>query len=103
MKDKEVTSPFAIPALYQPMSKIPLDVWKSSPSTSNGNEQAHRSINRDGVKLTMLAGIHRGMQYDHRAMHSVEVLQYHGIHTRDQTATHFRRAAYAIVRSGEVD
>ena len=68
LKDKEMSSPFAIPALYQPVSKIPLEVWCASPSTSNGNKQAHRSINEDGTKLTMLAGIHRGMQYDVHAI-----------------------------------
>ncbi|KAF8584867.1 hypothetical protein K439DRAFT_1250653, partial [Ramaria rubella] len=51
-----------------PASKIPLDVWKASPSTSNGNDQSHCNVNHDGMKLTMLAGIMRGMQYDYRAM-----------------------------------
>lgn len=100
LKDKERSSPFAIPALYQPASKIPLEVWRASPSTSNGNEQSHRNINRDGIKLTLLAGIHRGMQYDSRAMRGIKVLSKHGIHNRDQHASHFRRAARAISRSG---
>ncbi|KAF8573655.1 hypothetical protein K439DRAFT_1374742 [Ramaria rubella] len=64
LKNKVSACGFALAALYQPASQIPIDIWKVSPSTSNGNEQAHRSINRDGVKLTMLAGIMRGMQYD---------------------------------------
>jgi hypothetical protein len=57
LKDKRIGSKFAIPALYQPASLIPLEIWKSAPSTTNGNEQAHRNINRDGVNLTMLGGI----------------------------------------------
>ncbi|KAJ7635342.1 hypothetical protein FB45DRAFT_697507, partial [Roridomyces roridus] len=68
LKDKLVGSKFALPALYQPRSRIPLEIWKSAPSTTNGNEQAHRNINRDGVNLTMLGAIMRGMQYDARAM-----------------------------------
>ncbi|KAF8582983.1 hypothetical protein K439DRAFT_1349952, partial [Ramaria rubella] len=72
-----------------PASKIPLDVWKALPLTSNGDEQAHRNINQDGMKLTMLAGIMRGMQYDSRAMCGLKVLHKHGIHTRDQHTTHF--------------
>ncbi|KAF8573359.1 hypothetical protein K439DRAFT_1625131 [Ramaria rubella] len=45
LKDKEAASGFSLAAIYQPVSKIPLDVWKASLSTSNGNEQAHRKIN----------------------------------------------------------
>ncbi|KAF8576151.1 hypothetical protein K439DRAFT_1623060 [Ramaria rubella] len=102
LKDKEPASGFSFAAIYQPASKIPLDVWKASPSTSNGNEQSHHNVNRDGTKLTMLAGIMRGMQYDSRAMRGLEVLQKHGIHTRDQHATHFQRAARTVVRSTKV-
>ncbi|KAF8522905.1 hypothetical protein BU17DRAFT_44275 [Hysterangium stoloniferum] len=57
LKDKEAASGFISAGIYQPLSKIPLEIWKASPSTSNGNEQAHRNINRDGIKLTMLVGI----------------------------------------------
>ncbi|KAJ7800656.1 hypothetical protein B0H14DRAFT_3092562 [Mycena olivaceomarginata] len=55
------------------LSLIPLEIWKSAPSTSNGNEQSHRNVNRDGVNLTMLSGIMRGMQYDARAMGALEL------------------------------
>ena len=83
------------------MSKIPLEVWRASPSTSNGNEQAHRNINRDGTELTMLAGIHRGMQYDLHAIQGLRVLEAHGIHSHNQQAMHFRRAACVVVKSSE--
>ncbi|KAJ7773809.1 hypothetical protein B0H16DRAFT_1450629 [Mycena metata] len=51
----------------------------------SGNEQAHCSINRDGVNL---GGIMRGMQYDARAMaalslHSTHALVQHRIAQRD--------------------
>ncbi|KAF8589316.1 hypothetical protein K439DRAFT_1405257 [Ramaria rubella] len=46
MNDKEVGSLFVIPAVYQPASQIPLAIWQAAPSTSNGNEQAHRNVNR---------------------------------------------------------
>ncbi|KAJ6616744.1 hypothetical protein B0H10DRAFT_1635502, partial [Mycena sp. CBHHK59/15] len=68
LKDKRTGRKFALPALYQPSSLIPIEIWKSAPSTTNGNQQAHRNINRDGVNLTMLGGIMRGVQYDARAM-----------------------------------
>ncbi|KAF8508096.1 hypothetical protein BU17DRAFT_100034 [Hysterangium stoloniferum] len=99
LKDKEAASGFALAGIYQPLSKIPLEIWKASPLTSNGNEQAHRNINRDGIKLTMLAGIMHGMQFDSRCMASLNILCKYGINMRDQQATHFCRAARAIQRS----
>ncbi|KIJ26707.1 hypothetical protein M422DRAFT_272219 [Sphaerobolus stellatus SS14] len=99
LKDKQEGSPFTLRALYQPLSKIPLDIWKVSPTTSNGNKQVHHSINRDGVKLTMLAGIMHGMQYDTRAMRALVVLLEYRIHTRDQAATHFRLVLRTVTRS----
>ncbi|KAJ6565296.1 hypothetical protein DFH09DRAFT_919678 [Mycena vulgaris] len=98
LKDKRVGSKFALPALYQPLSLIPIEIWKSAPSTTNGNEQAHRNINRDGVNLTMLGGIMRGMQYDARAMGALELPSTQGIYSRDQTATHFRRLQRSLNR-----
>ena len=89
-----------IPALYQPASLIPLEIWKASPSTTNGNEQAHRNINRDGVNLSVLGAIMRGMQYDRRAEASLGLHESHGIYTRDQLATHFYRMARSVNRHG---
>ena len=100
LNDKRVTNKFAIPALYQPASLIPLGVWRASPSTTNGNEQAHRNINRDGVNLTVLGGIMRGMQYDHRAAASLDLHATQGIYNRDQLATHFHRLGRSVNRHG---
>ncbi|KAF8577366.1 hypothetical protein K439DRAFT_1622158 [Ramaria rubella] len=74
MNDKEVGSPFVIPTIYQPASKIPLEVWQAAPLTSNGNKQAHRNVNRDGTGLTLLAAIMCGLQYDVRAVRSVGLM-----------------------------
>ncbi|KAF4600363.1 hypothetical protein EYR38_004988 [Pleurotus pulmonarius] len=98
LKDKREGSKFALPALYHPLSYIPLDIWKSAPSSTNGNEQAHRNINRDGVNLTLLGGIMRGMQYDNRAMATLDLYSSVGIFPRDQTTTHYRRVASSIYR-----
>ncbi|KAG2342431.1 hypothetical protein BDR05DRAFT_846237, partial [Suillus weaverae] len=65
LKDKE-SSKFALPTIYHPMSFIPITIWKASPTTTNGNEQAHHNINRDGINLTLLAGIMCGYEYDVR-------------------------------------
>ncbi|KAF8523178.1 hypothetical protein BU17DRAFT_64069 [Hysterangium stoloniferum] len=97
--DKEAASGFTLAGIYQPLSKIPLEIWKASPLTSNGNDQAHQNINRDGIKLTMLAGIMCGMQFDSGCMASLNILCKYGINMRDQQATHFRRVARAIQRS----
>ncbi|KAK6988958.1 hypothetical protein R3P38DRAFT_2471187, partial [Favolaschia claudopus] len=100
LKDKRIGSKFALAAMYQPASLIPLELWKSAPSTTNGNEQAHRNINRDGVNLTILGGIMRGMQYDARAMEALQLHSAQGIYVRDQTATHFRRLQRSLNRHG---
>ncbi|KAF5382081.1 hypothetical protein D9615_004312 [Tricholomella constricta] len=98
LNDKRTGSKFVLPAVYQPMSLIPIQFWKASASTSNGNEQAHRNINRDGINLTMLAGIMRGMQYDGRAMASLELHASLGVNARDQAATHYRRMMTSVGR-----
>ncbi|KAJ7633292.1 hypothetical protein FB45DRAFT_1148985 [Roridomyces roridus] len=102
LKDKISGNKCALPALYQPASLIPLEIWKSAPSTTNGNEQAHRNINRDGVNLTMLGAIMRGMQYDARAIGSLELYSTKGIYSRDQISTHFRRLQCSLNRHGLV-
>ncbi|KAF8578522.1 hypothetical protein K439DRAFT_1621247 [Ramaria rubella] len=93
LKNKESACGFAIAALYQPASKIPIEIWKASPSTSNGNEQVHCNINRDRIKLMMLVGIIQGMQYDSHAMSGLALLCMYGISSRDQQQTHFRHAS----------
>ncbi|KAF8590401.1 hypothetical protein K439DRAFT_1510988, partial [Ramaria rubella] len=99
MNDKEIGSPFVILAIYQPASKIPLEIWQSAPLTSNGNEQAHRNINRDGTGLMLLAAIMRGLQYDVRAVRSVGLMCEAGIHQRDQEPSYFRRVGRSVLRS----
>ncbi|KAG2034401.1 hypothetical protein BDR03DRAFT_965204, partial [Suillus americanus] len=47
-------------------------VWRACPATMNGNEQAHRNVNRDGVNLTLLGGIMRGPAFDDRAAQSID-------------------------------
>ena len=43
---------------------MPLEYWQACPTTTNGNEQAHQSINQDGTNLTLLAGVMQGQEYD---------------------------------------
>ncbi|KAG6374217.1 hypothetical protein JVT61DRAFT_4875 [Boletus reticuloceps] len=100
LKDKVDSTPFALPGLYQPASFIPLAIWKACPSTTNGNEQAHRNAYREGINLTLLAGIMKGSKYDQTAMVSIDVHSAFGINTRDAEATHAFRAARAVSRKG---
>ena len=99
LKDKE-TAKFMIPALYQPYSLIPPYIWKASPSTTNGNEQAHRNINRNGTGLTLLAGIMRGQQHDMQMISGIDLHVSQGINTRDTISTHTFRATRAVSRTG---
>jgi len=100
LEDKESANGFALAGIYRPASLIPLEIWKASPNTTNGNEQSHRNIYRDGTKLTLLAGCLRGKQYDYRHLVSKRLLDEHDIHTRDRLPTYYGRARRAIVRSG---
>lgn len=100
LDDKLVKSKFALPGVYWAASKIPLEIWKAAPSTTNGNEQAHRNINRDGINLTLLAGVMRGLQYDVRALKSIESVEDTGVNVRDAIATHHHRSQRAITRKG---
>lgn len=102
LKDKLVTNKFILAAIYRPASLIPEVIWRACPSTTNSNEQAHRSANRDGVNLTLLGGIMRGRDFDERAAQSIEIHALLGINTRDQDSTHVRRATRSIVRQGNI-
>ncbi|TFK44080.1 hypothetical protein BDQ12DRAFT_594008, partial [Crucibulum laeve] len=100
LKDK-LDGKFIIPAIYQPASLIPLHIWQASPSTTNGNEQSHRSVNCDGVNLTMQGGIMRGMQYDFRAMSSLSLCSSQGIYAHDQISSEFRHSQISVTRQSE--
>lgn len=98
LKDKLEGTKFAFPAIYQPASLIPLAFWKASPATTNGNEQSHRNAYREGIHLTLLAGLMKGMRYDQGATNSMDVHTTFGVSTRDQGATYVQRAKQCIMR-----
>ncbi|KAG1735667.1 uncharacterized protein EDB91DRAFT_1030803, partial [Suillus paluster] len=64
LRDKLDGTKFALPAIYQPASLIPMHLWRASPAMTNGNKQAHHNAYREGVHLTLLAGVMKGMRYD---------------------------------------
>ncbi|KAF7969562.1 hypothetical protein HWV62_26919 [Athelia sp. TMB] len=101
LRDKLETNKFVLPALYHPASLIPLAIWKGITLSTNSAEQQHHNIYRDGVNLTILAGIIRGMQYDWRAIASIDIYHTTGIHHRDQPATYLFRITRSIKRHGE--
>lgn len=100
LKDKLESNRFGLKAIYRPASLIPEEIWKACPGTTNGNEQAHRNVNRDGTNLTLLGGIMRGKAYNDRAAASIHTHQNQNIYTRDQSATHAHWASRSIARLG---
>ncbi|KAF9221065.1 hypothetical protein BS17DRAFT_639139, partial [Gyrodon lividus] len=64
LRDKTEGTMFALPAIYFLKSWMPAEIWKAHPSTTNGNEQAHRNINQDGTNLSLLGGVMHGHDYD---------------------------------------
>jgi len=69
-------------------------------TTTNSNEQAPRSINQDGIELTLLGDVMQRMQYDFHVMSSLSLQQSHGIYGRNQEATDYRRAQMSITWQG---
>ncbi|KIJ30983.1 hypothetical protein M422DRAFT_267398 [Sphaerobolus stellatus SS14] len=53
LKDKLVADRYALTGICCQMSLIPVESWKAGPNTTNGNEQAHRDANRDGIRLSL--------------------------------------------------
>ncbi|EJD42614.1 hypothetical protein AURDEDRAFT_168425 [Auricularia subglabra TFB-10046 SS5] len=100
IKEKEL---FALAALYQPLSKIPLDLWLAGNPTTNGVEQKHRDIYRDGKSLTLMGGINRGMQHDLREIAQVSLVVNEGIDRRYNRADHTFRQYRRIQRSAQVE
>ncbi|GJJ09188.1 hypothetical protein Clacol_003410 [Clathrus columnatus] len=96
LKDKESNNGFALAAIYQPASKMSCAIWQAAPMTSNGNKQAPCNINRDGTKLTLLAGIMRGLQYNSCAIIFLDTFLKEGIYSCNCHFTHFQRASQAI-------
>lgn len=96
LKDKLNSKQFSLAAIYWPASFIPEEIWKASLSMTNGNEQAHCSINHNGINLTLLGGIMQGKDYDERAAISIETHTTFGINTRDQLSTHTYRATQSV-------
>lgn len=82
---------------------MPAEFWQACSRTSNGNEQAHRSINRDGTGLTLLAGVMLGQEYDERTFQSITIFDSYGINTRYQASTYYFRASRSISQHSKHD
>ncbi|KIJ29832.1 hypothetical protein M422DRAFT_268703 [Sphaerobolus stellatus SS14] len=102
LKDKLSAENSLLAAIYCPLSKIPVEVWKASPNTTNGNEQSHRNIYCDGRTMLLVPGAMCGFQYDSRSMVSLKLFKEHGIQPRDQLPTYYLRASRALVRTSAV-
>ncbi|KAL6304684.1 hypothetical protein BKA93DRAFT_732739 [Sparassis latifolia] len=98
LTDKEKT-PFAWAAIYRPKSLISRERWLAAPPDTNSNEQGHRDINRDGVQLSLLAGVEIGSRYDGRAMSAYRLHQHEQVSFHDTRSTHAHRSRRAILRA----
>ncbi|KIK99371.1 hypothetical protein PAXRUDRAFT_132185, partial [Paxillus rubicundulus Ve08.2h10] len=92
---------FALPALYFPKSLMLAKIWKACPWTTNGNEQAHCSINQDGTNLTLLGGVMHGQDYDEQAATSIDIHNAYGMNICDRGSTHAHRTLWDISRLGQ--
>ena len=100
LADKEDTG-FVIPALYFPRSLMPPEVWKASPTTTNGNEQAHRNINHNGVSLTLLGGVMHGQDDNAWVNKNINVHSLYGIQTCGKVSTHVQCTSQVVEHLGQ--
>ncbi|KZV94685.1 hypothetical protein EXIGLDRAFT_822529 [Exidia glandulosa HHB12029] len=89
---------WALRALYRPLSNIPLVKWRAAPRTTNGNEQAHHNVNLDGTRLSLLAGIMHGADFDRRLLESRRAVADSGVSTRYKVSDEFLRAERGLAR-----
>ncbi|KZV84152.1 hypothetical protein EXIGLDRAFT_776848 [Exidia glandulosa HHB12029] len=97
LKDKLSAEMWPLRALYQPLSNIPLDVWKAAPRTTNGNEQAHHNVNLDGTQLALVAGIMYGAEFDNRLLSTRRAAATSGVNTRYHVSHGLHRATRGLV------
>ncbi|KIJ27165.1 hypothetical protein M422DRAFT_271718 [Sphaerobolus stellatus SS14] len=102
LKDKLSAENSLLAAIYHPLSKIPVEVWKASLNTTNGNEQSHHNIYHDGRKMSLVPGAMCGFQYDSHSMVTLKLFDEHGIQPRDRLPTYYLRASRALVKTSAV-
>lgn len=103
LEDKITGSPFALPAIYRPKSKIPLDHWLAANYTTNGIEQKHADLNRDGKGLSLLSGIMLGFQYDARSLQAQAITTTFLMFPRHKEASISARLQLAVRRQAHAE
>ncbi|KAF7322124.1 hypothetical protein MKEN_00736200 [Mycena kentingensis (nom. inval.)] len=78
VRDKH-TCRFAWAGICHAKSKIPLAVWQAGDSTTNLIEAVHRDVNREGVHLTLLGGVQKGLAFDSFKQRTMRVQENYGI------------------------
>ncbi|KIJ34383.1 hypothetical protein M422DRAFT_263521 [Sphaerobolus stellatus SS14] len=89
LNDKLAAEGFALAGICRQRSLNPVESWKAAPNTTNGNEQAHRDANRNGVHLSLFAGIMRILQYDSRKKKLINITTQTDIPVCDNHSTDF--------------
>ncbi|EJD37548.1 hypothetical protein AURDEDRAFT_173406 [Auricularia subglabra TFB-10046 SS5] len=98
LSDKLKGSRWALRALNQPLSHIPLEKWKAAPRTTNGNEQAHHNVNLDGTHLALLVGIMHGSEFDARLLNGRRAFAETGVQSRYAISVEPQRAERNLKR-----
>jgi hypothetical protein len=101
LQDKTTGAPFALPALYHPRSKMPLDIWYAGKSNTNGVEQSHRCANRDGTSLSLLGGIEHGRVHDFEEWAGYDLKHLEGINERYQPHNANSQVSLSLKRKGK--
>jgi len=78
-KDK---NPWVLQCLSLATTKMNSQDWKSSSFNTNNAESAHAQSQREGVKLTLMSAVNKGMRLDSRQFEAAQAMQTVGVPVR---------------------
>jgi len=99
LKEKLASDRAVLRGLYQPLSFIPKDIWKSGPSSTNVKESTQGRDILSGKDKNLVSGILDARFDDTIEMESVDILQTTGIDRRYVESTVSKRVLQAAQRN----
>lgn len=101
LANKEMADGLLLAGAYGARSWIDLDDWLAAPDDTNGVEQSHRDIYRDGTQLSLVAALMYGMQFDRRAEEALRNFEASGVRHSDTISNVTLTTNRAAKRKGE--
>ncbi|KAK0464267.1 uncharacterized protein EV420DRAFT_1475775 [Desarmillaria tabescens] len=96
--DDKINSGFALEAMCQAKSKIPLDIWCTSSPSTNLSEALHADVNREGIQCLLVGAICRGHHYDLMHLKAQQVHSTMGILSCNNPTNYMLRESRSLQR-----